>query len=328
MLVVRWAIIGAGSIARSRAFPALVAAGYPVVGVCRRDPGALAAWRDLVGGDALFAEPAAMLASTTPDAVYVASPPGLHERHAVAALEAGAHVLVEKPLALHHAQAGRIDEAARANVRVFMTALMMRHGTLHRAVRGLVADGRLGELRSIQLRMAFDYAATGEEWRLDPCLGGGGVFMDLGPHLLDLAEHLTGRRVTRIVGVASSLRTSRVEDSATVVAVLTGGVHATVATHFNLPEATTPSRIEVCGTLGTAVLTGSLGQVDAGELMVHSAEGVVVDRVEDPGDLYVRQLAAFADLVADPSQWPGHQRADVGLQHSIDAAYASFEEGV
>src|SRR5690606_14879294 len=89
----RWGVIGAGGIATQRMIPGLLGAGHELLAVCRRDPVALAAvsarW-----GVAGHREPQELLADPRVEAVYVASPPAAHEAHAVAAAEAGKHVLL------------------------------------------------------------------------------------------------------------------------------------------------------------------------------------------------------------------------------------------
>ena len=321
----RWAIIGAGAIAFNRFAPALRRSGQPLTGISRRDPGQLQQWQRFADADAVVTtDPSRMLEQARPDAVYVASPPAFHVDHAALALEHGCPVLVEKPLALDAAQARRLRDVAQANGTFFTTALMMRHNTQHQRLREAIAERQLGDIRSMTLRMAFDYTAP-RTWRMDPTLGGGGAFADLGPHLLDLTQFLTGDQIDGVGGVMAAVTTQTVEDSAAICARLRGGTLAAIFTHFNLPTQCAPSRIEVNGTHGYAIIEGSLGQTDEGTSTICNTRGTTRHLTTDPGDLYLRQLDAFADLAGASTQWERRMDEDVALQAVIDSVYADCD---
>jgi len=133
---------------------------------------------------------AALLAEPDIDLVVVASPDALHAEHAIAALEAGKHVLIDKPFATSLADARRITaagEAAGKQVTVFQNR---RWDADFRTLRQLIADGALGEI--VQFESHFD------RWRPTPTgrwkeARKGGVWLDLGPHLVDQAVVLFGR---------------------------------------------------------------------------------------------------------------------------------------
>jgi len=145
---------------------------------------------------------AALLAEPDIDLVVVASPDALHAEHAIAALEAGKHVLIDKPFATSLADARRITaagEAAGKQVTVFQNR---RWDADFRTLRQLIADGALGEI--VQFESHFD------RWRPTPTgrwkeARKGGVWLDLGPHLVDQALVLFGRPE----GVSLDLATMR-----------------------------------------------------------------------------------------------------------------------
>jgi len=125
------------------------------------------------------------------DAVDICLPTDLHERIAVSALRSGKHVLVEKPMALDGAAAGRmIDEAARHG-RILMAAQVVRFIPAYRAAADILRSGRLGAVRSAIFRRRCA-APAWSAWLSDPSRSGGGVF-DLLIHDIDYCLHAFGR---------------------------------------------------------------------------------------------------------------------------------------
>lgn len=143
-----------------------------------------------VSGVAAYSNLDKLLADPTIDAVDLCMPTDLHESVAVAALRAGKHVLVEKPMALDGASAARMIAAGQQAGKILMTAQVLRfwpdYAALHAAVRG----GKLGGLRFAVFRRRC--AAPGwSGWLGDPARSGGGAF-DLLIHDVDMALHLFG----------------------------------------------------------------------------------------------------------------------------------------
>ena len=137
------------------------------------------------------------------DAVVVATPNFLHHRQTVAALAAGKHVLVEKPMAITVAEAEQMRDAAAQADRVLCVGHMWRYRDEVRAVRDRIASGALG--RVVRTRGYGIHAGWGPSgWFTDPALAGGGALIDMGIHALDTARFLLGdplpRRVVASLG--------------------------------------------------------------------------------------------------------------------------------
>lgn len=133
---------------------------------------------------------ALLLAEPGIDLVVVASPDELHAEHAIAALEAGKHVLIDKPFATNLADARRIAEAGEAAGKQVTVFQNRRWDADFRTLRRLIAEGALGEI--VQFESHFD------RWRPTPTglwkeAREGGAWLDLGPHLVDQAVLLFGR---------------------------------------------------------------------------------------------------------------------------------------
>jgi predicted dehydrogenase len=191
--VLRWGVAGYGEVVCDRALPGLAELGQNVAGIWGRDPERAAATAARYGAGRGFAEFGALLAEV--DAVYVATPVAAHVPLALAALEAGRHVLVEKPLggALGY-DAGRLLSASRGLVGA--VAYYRRLAPAMLKVKELMAGRGPAELWST-FRGAFDPApGDPKHWRTLRAVSGGGVLADAGSHRLDLLCWLLGRPAT------------------------------------------------------------------------------------------------------------------------------------
>ncbi len=163
------------------------------------------------------------------EAVAVVTPNHMHAAPAVAFLNAGIHVICDKPLAATAEQARQIADAARAGgARLFLThnysALPMV-----REARALVADGALGTLRLVQAEylqgwLADDVQNKQADWRTDPARAGAGALGDIGTHAWQLAQFVTGRTPALISADLSSMVAGRaVDDDARIALRYEGG---------------------------------------------------------------------------------------------------------
>lgn len=125
------------------------------------------------------------------DAVDICLPTNLHAAAAIAALEAGKHVLVEKPMALDSRSAGAMIDAARAAGRILMAAQVLRFFPAYKALAGAVRSGKLGAIRMAEFRRR-SAAPRWSPWLLDAEQSGGAV-LDLLIHDIDMCLHLFGR---------------------------------------------------------------------------------------------------------------------------------------
>jgi len=144
------------------------------------------------------------------DIIDIVTPGDTHAQIAIAALDAGKHVLCEKPLANSVDEAEAMaDAAARAAARgVFaMVGFTYRRVPAATLARDLVAAGKIGELRQVRASYRQDWladAASPMTWRLDKNLAGSGALGDIGAHAIDLAQYITGDTIT---GVSGTLQT-------------------------------------------------------------------------------------------------------------------------
>jgi predicted dehydrogenase len=133
-----------------------------------------------------------LLTGEAPDFVDIASPPAYHAGAARAALEAGAHVLVEKPLCLDAEDLASLRALAASKARLLLCVHNWKHSPLYRRAFEIVSAGGLGELRYCALTRLRTGQAGGAPWRIDPVIGGGGILIDHGWHTFYLMQWLMG----------------------------------------------------------------------------------------------------------------------------------------
>jgi D-xylose 1-dehydrogenase (NADP+, D-xylono-1,5-lactone-forming) len=140
----------------------------------------------------------AMLADPEIDVVYNSLPNQLHAEWTIKAVEAGKHVLCEKPLALSVAEVDAMQEAAHKHGRVIAEAFMYRHHPQTLKVQELVKSGSLGDLKLIRASFSFVLTRPGDV-RLDPALGGGSIW-DLGCYPISYARTVAGEPPLEVFG--------------------------------------------------------------------------------------------------------------------------------
>ena len=153
------------------------------------------------------------------DLVDVCTPGDTHAEIAIAALEAGKHVLCEKPLANTVAEAEAMTEAAaRAAAKAAARGVRSMVGFTYRRVpaiglaRKLVADGRLGEIRHVRAQYLQDWIADPAapmSWRLEKDKAGSGALGDIGAHIVDLTQYITGQALTGVSAMLETFVTER-----------------------------------------------------------------------------------------------------------------------
>lgn len=181
---IRAGIIGCGRIAGVHVRHLRTVPGVRIVGVCDLDSERARQVAEQAGGAEVFPGPTELLTQPL-DAVHVLTPPTSHADVAIAALERGVHVLVEKPMAMTPAECDEMLAAAERSGAVLAVGMVSRFFAVGPLVRSLVGSGVLGELRSFRVREGFVYdwpVASDFMFRKE---AGGGVLADTGAHVLD-----------------------------------------------------------------------------------------------------------------------------------------------
>ncbi len=209
-----------------------------------------------------------MLDQTKPDVLHVCSPHGFHAAHAIEAVKRGIHVIIEKPMATEEAEAQALVAAAKDAGVHAAVCLTKRSYPMVAELRARILAGELGEVNAIRGGfMSWDSNHDNWGWGFDPKIAGTSyATADLGVHWLDLAEHVTDRRITEVDARFSTLRPTRyrngepikveAEDYVRVFLDFTGGVVGSAT--FSGVTAGEPNgcSIDVDGTDGRLPLEG------------------------------------------------------------------------
>ncbi|WP_030735510.1 Gfo/Idh/MocA family protein [Streptomyces sp. NRRL S-31] len=243
---VRIGVLGCADIARRRMLPAFRAcADTELVAVASRDAGRARETAAAAGCEAVTGY-GALLARTDIDAVYVPLPTALHERWVRAALDAGKHVLGEKPLTTDPASTAELAARAAGAGLALRENVMFVHHPQHAVVRRLVEDGAIGEVRAF--RAAFTVPRLPDhDIRYDPRLGGGALW-DTGVYPVRAALHFLGAELEVAGAVLAHGGPGRAVDTSGAVLLRDGaGVGAQLA--FGLDHAYRSS-YEIWGSAG------------------------------------------------------------------------------
>lgn len=244
----QWGILGPGRIA-----PRIVRAltGHPrgeLRAVAGRDRDRARAFADRHGAAITHQTFEALLADPSIDVVYVALPNGLHAEWTIRALDAGKHVLCEKPLALTVAEVDAIIAAAERSGRIAVEAFMyLHHPQILRAVE-LARGGALGPLELVHGTFSF-FLTSDEDPRIEPSMGGGSLW-DVGCYPVSFSRRIAGEEPDRIAAFA---RFDEQGVDRTFVGQLRfpGGLLAQFDSGFAAPDR---ERIEIVGGEATLVL--------------------------------------------------------------------------
>jgi 1,5-anhydro-D-fructose reductase (1,5-anhydro-D-mannitol-forming) len=196
MKTIRWGIVGCGDVTEVKSGPAFQKVeGSELVAVMRRDAAKAADYAKRHGVAQWYDDADRLIADPNVDAVYIATPPGVHESIAMKVAAAGKPCYVEKPMARNSAEAQRmVDAFAAARVPLFV-AYYRRCLPRFAKVKQIIERDTLGPLRSIEYRYAdgqMKQAASPVPWRLQAEQSGAGLFLDLASHALDLLDWLFG----------------------------------------------------------------------------------------------------------------------------------------
>ncbi|MCX7010837.1 MAG: Gfo/Idh/MocA family oxidoreductase [Kiritimatiellaeota bacterium] len=257
-------------------------AGATLAAVCNRRPEPRAAYPDARG----FADIQALLKARATDAVIIATPHYAHTTIAIAALRRGLHVLVDKPIAVHKADAEKMLAAHRGKKSVFAIMFQMRTDPRFRKIKALLADGALGKIQRMQWTLTdwfrTDTYYRAGQWRATWAGEGGGILLNQAPHQLDLLQWLLGQpERVRAWCHLGKYHKIEVEDEVTAYLEFPGG--ATGVFIASTGEAPGTNRLEIACDRARLVLEGQRLTVDtnripAAELRATSPEMFAVSQ--------------------------------------------------
>jgi len=290
---VRWGIVGCGDVVRKRVADAIKHdPDSTLIAGCRRDLQKLNAFCQAYQVERGYTEASSLITADDIDAVYIATPVYLHAEQAIAALDAGKHVLVEKPMAMNAEQCQQMIAAAKRNDRRLGVAYYRRFYPAYQRMKDLFGQGQLGSLLGINIVTSAPIdMQPGEDgyWRVELDQGGGGPLMDVGSHRLDLLIDLLGQP-NRVLAHHSRVdQTYESENVSSLLMEFSGGVQVTLKCLFG--AAVDPDVWTMIGTAGVVHAT----PLNAGQLTI-VRQGEQTQESLPPADNFNAPL--IADFVA------------------------------
>lgn len=307
---VRFGVVGCGWVARDYGLPGLIVAGE-VTHLCDADAEAAAICAAGVEAatDRLPRVTASLdelLADDAVEAVYVATPNHTHAAIVSQCAAAGKAVLCEKPLAESVASAQAMVDACERHGVLLATAYDQRWHPAHRAIRKLIAAGRLGTVTQARIHYACwlpaGWSPDGrphDNWRVDAARAGGGAGIDLAPHGVDLLATLLDCEWDTLQALTQTAVQDYTTDDGAVLMGRLGDTLATLHVGYNCPDPLPRRQLELIGTAGRIDAVNTMGQTPGGQVTFTDAETgqgepVAFDAAASP---FAEQARWFADAV-------------------------------
>jgi len=313
---VRWGILGAARIAVKHVIPAIETSGHSrIEAVASRDRAAAERVAAQFGIPRACGSYEALLADPKIDAVYIPLPNHLHVPWSLRAIDAGKHVLCEKPIGLTAAEASRLADAASRSSRLkVMEAFMYRFHPQWQRARELVSEGAIGNVRAIHTWFSyFNVDPTNVRNMKDI---GGGALMDIGCYGISVARFITGREPRRVSAISDIDPTFGTDRLTTAILDFGDAIGSfTSATQLGRHQ-----RVDIGGSDGTIEIEIPFNPPIDRRCTIVLRRG---DRVEpialERANQYERQFAAFSCAVLADQPVPTPLADAVANMQVIDA---------
>ncbi len=342
MRKLKWGVIGCGGIARRKTIPGMMLANnLELVSVMDSVLPVAEEVKEEFGAKYAFDNYEAILAQDEIEAVYIASPVFFHKEQAIAAAKAKKHVFLEKPMAMTVEDAEEIKKACEENgVKLGVGFLMRFHG-YHQEIKKIIAEGKIGDIVSMRGQFTCWYPDIEGAWRQKKATSGGGALVDMGIHVIDLLQYLSGLKAVEVVAFNQTQTFNyEVDDSSGVIMKMDNGSIAYVDSNFNIPDAASVAKLEIYGTKGSIVASGTLAQAEVGSVNVlisddslaydanQTREEIVPLSLEGTplGNMYTKEVEQFGDAVINDTAVPVDADSAILDQKVVEAAYKSSEE--
>ena len=317
-------MIGCGSVAEVKSGPGFYKAQHSsLLAVSSRRPEQATDFARRHGVARVWATSEELFADAEIDAVYIATPPASHKPLALQAARAGKHVYVEKPMALSFAECQEIVDVCQAQgVRLFV-AFYRRAMPRFLKVQEWLRAGRIGEVRCIHLVQhqkpaPEDLSRATLPWRLRPEVAGGGKFLDMGVHALDMFDFWFGR-IERVSGIAvNQAGLYDVEDTVSACWRHKSGVVGSASWCYVAHDA--EDRIEI---------TGSRGRIELeffsdAPLRLHDEAGVEEAAIVNPPHVQQPFIQSIVNDLNGLSPCPGDPASAMHATWAADEILKDF----
>lgn len=320
---IKWGILSTAKIGTAKVVPAMQRGEYnDIIAIASRDIGKAKDAAVKLGIPKAYGSYEELLADPEVQAVFNPLPNHLHVPLAIKALEAGKHVLCEKPLAMNAAEAAELLATARKFPKLkVMEAFMYRHHPQWRKARELVQRGKIGELKTIQSLFSYFNTDPGNIRNMAD-MGGGGM-MDIGCYCISLSRFIFGKEPQRVVGIVENdpaFHTDRLVSG--ILDFSTGTATFTCSTQMMSYQ-----RVHILGTTGRIEIEIPFNAPPdkPTKLWLTTGEGTE-EFVFDICDQYTLQGDLFSKAILDNTEVPTPLEDGVNNMKVIDAIFRSAEK--
>lgn len=322
----RWGILSSAKIARTKLIPALVNSAHnEVVAIASRSLASAQACAQELAIPMAYGSYQELLADPNVDVIYNPLPNDLHVPWSIAALQAGKHVLCEKPIGLDTADTEKLIAASRAHPQLkIMEAFMYRFHPQWQAVKRWLAEGLIGDVKAVQAYFTYNNHET-DNIRNNPAAGGGAL-MDIGCYGISVARWVIGAEPLQVVAQLDLHPEYQVDQLALLNLQFPAGVMASVLCGTKMESG---QGVYISGSAGSITLERPFYCVGDEPNAVVVRKDTQVSRHEFAGmDHYQFMVDAFAQsCLADLDVPTGLDDALANMQ-VIDAAFASARAGL
>jgi predicted dehydrogenase len=319
------AILGCGGMAGAHARRLKTNPDVRIVGLCDVDEPRVQAFidRHLTDSEskpAMFTDPARMYSEAKPDAVVIVTPHTMHYEHGMQALEAGCHVLMEKPMVTDSGQAHRLAQFVEKTGKIFVIGYNTPCTPEFKYLRNLVRTKELGKLETVTGWLSQNWkGGTTGSWRQEPSLSGGGQMYDSGAHLFNSLVWTVEQPISEVFAFVDNQETPvdingtvniRFVDGTLAVITIVGNCASDGAGMYLTFE---KGRVEVDGWSGSWIKVFRQGE---GQVKYPPIPG----RAETPDDNFINAILGRAEPQTSPIN-------GVNQSELMDAIYESAKTG-
>jgi len=324
MSKVRWGILSTAVIGTEKVIPAMQQAELcEVTAIASRDLAKAQTAADKLGIAAAYGSYEELLADPNIDAIYNPLPNHLHVPWSIRALEAGKHVLCEKPIGLTSGEGQQLVDAGKRHPKLkLMEAFMYRHHPQWLRARQIVRDGGVGELRTIQSAFAYFNDDAGNIRNVADM--GGGAMMDIGCYPISLSRFLFNKEPDRVFGVAEMDPRFQTDRLASAILDFGSGTSTFTCSTQLAPF----QRVHIFGTEGRVEIEIPFNAPpDVPCKMWHQRGEEIEEILLDTCDQYGIQGDLFARAILDDTEVPTPIEDAVDNMRVIEAVFRSSESG-
>ena len=291
---VRWGVLSAANIAVKRVAPAIAASSNGrLVAVGSRNPQRAQELFAFAPEAIIYSDYESVINDPEIEAIYLPLPNSLHAEWTIKALQAGKHVLCEKPLAVTAEQGVTMVQAARENGMLLMEAFMYRFHPQTIWTLEQIANGRIGNVKLIHSSFSFNVGSRPHDIRLQADLAGGSL-MDIGCYPINLCRAIYDRTPIAVGARVYTPATGEVERYASAVLDFDDGCFGLIDSSFELPTRQVAEIIGDAGTI-TVPLPFTPGHIEA--MVILALEGQTIHQRFSPVDHFRLEVEHFSACI-------------------------------